>query len=258
MLNLRGALVALVVGTLLAACTSAPSAPSGVSASPTVGPSVSAGDRDVLLYTALGDSLASETQDVDSYVGFYARHLRRTTGDEVVVTNLGRPGWTSAQLRAALETDDRFRTAVSTADIVTWDIGGNDLLHAAIRDATGTCDVECLDATVDGFADNWDAIVDELVALRRDDAVLLRTFDLYEPFIGVRGGRRDVLVERLGQVNAIIRATDGVEGIGVARVASEFSREPETLVSDDGLHPSAAGHLRIADLLHDLGLEPIR
>lgn len=47
------------------------------------------------------------------------------------VTNLGVPGWTSADLLNAVKTNPVFKRALKSADVITLDIGSNDLLQAA-------------------------------------------------------------------------------------------------------------------------------
>lgn len=47
------------------------------------------------------------------------------------VTNLGVPGWTSSDLLNAVTFNPTFKKALKSADIVTLDIGNNDLLQAA-------------------------------------------------------------------------------------------------------------------------------
>lgn len=47
------------------------------------------------------------------------------------VTNLSKPGWTSGQLLAAMELDPAFADAIKKADVVTLNIGSNDLMQAA-------------------------------------------------------------------------------------------------------------------------------
>jgi lysophospholipase L1-like esterase len=47
------------------------------------------------------------------------------------VTNLGVPGWTSSQLLSALNNDPNFILAIQSADVITLDIGNNDILQAA-------------------------------------------------------------------------------------------------------------------------------
>lgn len=47
------------------------------------------------------------------------------------VTNLGIPGWTSKNLLDALNTKQEFSAALKNADMITLDIGSNDLLQSA-------------------------------------------------------------------------------------------------------------------------------
>lgn len=53
------------------------------------------------------------------------------------VRDLGVPGWTSNQLLAALQTDPKFQEAVQHADVITLDIGSNDLLHGLTFNSQG-------------------------------------------------------------------------------------------------------------------------
>jgi lysophospholipase L1-like esterase len=249
------AVVALVLCLVAIGCSSpaTDAAPTPPSMPPISEPSVATEPaRPVLRYVALGDSLASGMGGEASYADFYARGLQRQTVTPVELTNLGRPGWTSAQLLEALRTSAMFRTAVTQADIITWDIGGNDIIRAVVRSRDGTCGgadgLDCVRETTEDFATHWDAITDELVALRRDENVSLRTFDLYTPFVPP-GPRTDELLAELGAMNATIAASDGYHGIKVAHVAAAFEGALDELIDDDGLHPSRAGHRRIAELL---------
>lgn len=213
--------------------------------------------RAALRYVALGDSLASGMGGEPSYADFYAHDLQRRTGVPVELTNLGRPGWTSAQLLEALRSDDMFRTAVAQADVVTWDIGANDIIGASLRAGTASCGgdagLQCVRDTRREFATNWRAIVDELTGLRRGADVALLTFDMYSPFIPPHV-RNDQVLAELDTMNATIAASDGRDGIEVAQVAQGFADGSfDELLDDDGLHPSRQGHRLIARLLLDLG-----
>ena len=212
----------------------------------------------VLRYVALGDSLASGLGGEPSYADFLGRGLQRRTGRQVELTNLGRPGWTSAQLLEALRSSQQFRTAVAEADVVSWDIGGNDIITSALRSASGTCGgadgLRCVRVTTQGFTATWAAIVEELLALRKSPTVALLTFDIYTPFIPPQI-RTDALVDQLATMNETIAAADGQRGVEVAAVAHAFVGASD-LIDDDGLHPSRQGHRRIAELLLGLSRPP--
>ena len=261
---LRRLLVAVLVCLALVGCSAPapePAAAPSAAATPTdqvaaqVSPSASP-QAEALRYVALGDSLASGMGGEPSYADFYRDGLERTTGRPVDLTNLGRPGWTSSQLLDALRTNEEFRSAVAEADVITWDIGGNDIVQAVIRNGTGTCGGEdglrCMRQTTSRFADRWDAVIDELVALRHSDDVALRTFDLYSPFI-YPDARTEPIMDQLDAMNTTIRSSQGRDGVAVAPVADAFAGAPDPLLDDDGLHPSPQGHRVIARLLLELG-----
>lgn len=90
-------------------------------------------------YAALGDSLAVGVLAERGYVPRYQQHIQAGTVKTVILTNLGVNGWQSSDLLAALRSDARFRNAVRRAQVVTWDIGGNDLRAVRLEFIRGTC-----------------------------------------------------------------------------------------------------------------------
>src|SRR3712207_1085751 len=102
-----------------------PAAAGGEAAEPPGGP---AG----LDYVALGDSLAAGVGAERGYVDRYAAYLRDDTGAEVRVVNLGVSGQTAPQLLEALRNDPSTRGAILRAEVVTFNIGINDLGEAGM------------------------------------------------------------------------------------------------------------------------------
>src|SRR3712207_6481959 len=123
-----------------------PAAAGGEAAGPRVAP---AG----LDYVALGDSLAAGVGAQRGYVDRYAEHLREDTGAGVRVVNLGVSGQTAPQLLEALRNDPPTREAVRGAEVVTFNIGINDLGRAGRAYEEGACgredDEGCLRAAVE-------------------------------------------------------------------------------------------------------------
>src|ERR671920_1061165 len=78
-------------------------------------------------YVALGDSLATGFGAFKGYVPRYEAYTETNTGVAVTRTNLGQNKWTSSQLLLALRSDPTFLRATREAEIVTWNIGGDDL-----------------------------------------------------------------------------------------------------------------------------------
>lgn len=233
-----------------------------------------------ITYTALGDSIAAGLFAQRPYTRRYAGTIGAATASQVTSTNLGRIAWSSAQLLDALRTNAAFRTSVTQARVLTWNIGGNDLQDARLLYRSGRCggtdNQDCLRATATRFEQNWDAILAEIQALSRPAQTALRTMDIYNPFVvqdsrsdswAADGGLNDFAVLRayLDDINGYIAASSAERGIPLAPVYRSFNGPDGTqdpiaagLLAFDNLHPNDAGHARIAELLHALGYAPLR
>ncbi|MCG6568421.1 SGNH/GDSL hydrolase family protein [Tessaracoccus sp. ZS01] len=87
------------------------------------------GGEDALRYVALGDSAAQgvgASQVDHGYVPRIGRKLAEVTGREVLITNLSVSGATSADV--VRDQLPQFRDLPFTPDLVTLDIGGNDVV----------------------------------------------------------------------------------------------------------------------------------
>jgi lysophospholipase L1-like esterase len=221
-------------------------------------------------YTALGDSLAAGALAQEGYVPRYATYVNIDTGAHVSTLDLGIPGWHSGDLLDALQNDPIFRSQVSGAQLVTWDIGGNDLANAHAHFVQKTCggsdNQDCLRSAVSMFESNWDAIVVELLTLRDPSKTILRTMDIYNPYVAsdMKAGIFTTLEPYLDEVNSHIHANAQANSIPVAAVHQAFNgadgtQDPGTLglIADDGFHPNDAGHKVIADQLRMLAYAPL-
>lgn len=230
-------------------------------------------------YVALGDSIAAGTAAGTSYVAEYADWVTATTTSEVTLTHEARPGWTTDDLLDALE-DAELRAAIADAHLVTFNIGGNDLLAALrpfLEDRCGGPDGEaCLREAVAEMTAAWDELLAELLTITDGETRGLRTLDLYAPRpLLARTAAPTVLDPYLDAVNDHLVTSAEEHGIEVARVNAAFaaghvgSRDrddrqgaaggghdpgPPGLLARDGLHPNDAGHEAIAAELARLGL----
>ncbi len=218
-----------------------------------------------LNYTALGDSLAYGILDLSrgGYVPRYASYVQTDTGSTVLLNNLGRNGWTSTQLLNALRTDMTFRNSLANSQVITFDIGGNDFLR--IRDSyqSGTCggadNQDCIRSTVATFKANWSAIIAEILALRSTSNTVIRTMDIYNPFVK----QFPALKFYLEDANNYIAATSAANNIPYAKVYQAFNGVNGDEDAGDkgyispydpsGVHPGELGHKVIADLFRNLG-----
>lgn len=232
-------------------------------------------------YTALGDSLAFGLYAPigKGYVPTYSGYVASDNGVSVKLTNLGIPGWTSADLLGALRSDAIFRFSVASSSVVTWDIGGNDLLNARDQYKAGTCggadNQDCLRSAVSSFKSNWSGIITAILSLRSPGHTIIRTMDIYNPFVnadkaadtwpGDQGNDFKVLKPYLDEINNYIAATSAASHIPYARVYQAFNGpggdiDPATrgYLAFDGYHPNTRGHRVIADLFRGLGYAPLR
>jgi lysophospholipase L1-like esterase len=231
-------------------------------------------------YTALGDSLAYGLWGTPGYVYRYDYYATIDNLVFVPVSDLGRRGWTSSDLLHALQTNQTFRSSVAASQIVTWNIGGNDLIAARSSYKNRTCggsdNQDCLRTTVASFEANWSAIIDQVLGLRSTSNTIIRTMDIYNPFVNRDkaadtwpddGGLNDFQVFKpyIDAVNAYIATTATGHNIPSAGVYLAFNgpngdQDPgdKGYISFDGLHPDNAGHRVIASLLRSLGYAPLR
>ncbi len=205
-------------------------------------------DADIWNYVALGDSLAEGVGARRGYVDMYADHLREETGARVELDNLGVSGQTSSQLLHAVRNDPSMRRALRGAEVVTYNIGINDLGQAwGFYDAEtcgGAQGERCLHAAVGDLDDNWKDITVEILSLTKEETVI-RTAGLgYTP----RAGK--VAEPYLKRVNRNIATSSDENGIPYAELSLG-----EKGLSSDGLHPNESGYEKIATALEELGIQ---
>jgi len=202
-------------------------------------------------YVALGDSLASGVGARRGYVARYAQHLQGDTGARVRVINLGVSGQTSTQLLHAIRHDPAMRKALGRAEVVTLNMGLNDLGQATASYESGTCGGQqneaCLRETVARAEGNWDAIIEEILSLRSTEDTIIRSAGLgYTPRVG------RVFEPYVSEITRHV-ASAAAEG-DIPYVEIHLGSAG---ISEDGLHPNDKGYGLIADRLAELGYEPL-
>jgi lysophospholipase L1-like esterase len=202
-------------------------------------------------YVALGDSLAVGVGARRGYVTRYAEQLRSDTGVKVRTINLGVSGQTSTQLLYSLRHDPAMRKDLRGAEIVTLNIGLNDLGQASGSYEAGICggpqNQACLREAVDKVEQNWDAIIEEILTLRSTEETIIRTAGFgYTP----RAGKpfEPYVVETTSHIASTTAEND---------IPSVEVRLGNAGMSKDELHPNDRGYRVIADRLADLGYEPL-
>ena len=222
------------------------------------------------VYLALGDSLAVGVGASNpSTLGYVARaygSLRTSerygqSGLEVI--NLSVAGATSSDLVAAggqldLAIDEIASrsgngTAGDEVEIISVDIGGNDLLSlvAPGSPCLESASVEpCRAAFGDVLSAIQNNLADALARLRvtAPEAIIV-VVDLYNPYSGT-GDLREAIAELgVGQANGVISAVTADPNLRLRTVAigQLFSGRGGQWVAPDGIHPNDNGHAVIAE-----------
>lgn len=225
---------------------------------------------EALRYTALGDSLASGAGAERSYVPRFAAYLAQDRGVPVDLHLAAVSGWTSFEMLQALRNDADLRAHVRESDVVSWNVGGSDLLIARAlykqRFCGGHDGQWCLRLMDSVVRANWRAIAEEIRALRGDRPTVLLTIDLYYATVreDVADGSFTVMKPYLANLNRFIAGSAIELGYDYAHVADAFNgpnrdEDPAAkgLIADDGIHPNDTGHELIAQLLRALD-RPLR
>ena len=196
---------------------------------------------------------------------------------DIELVNLAVPGATTASLiqsqlapaLALIEERDGNRDPFDDVEVVTVTISGNDVFNAARPEcfvtATPLGCQAALDAALAGVEERLTTILGALVdAAGRDTEVVVTTY--YNPIgscvlgqrnpaapriadVGLEGGSIPGVLTLTASLNDVIREVAAGTGAQVAELYGELG-PGQYIGGEDCLHPNAAGHVRIAELLY--------
>jgi lysophospholipase L1-like esterase len=205
-------------------------------------------------YVALGDSIAYglgvEEPTKEGYVYLYHDWLEEKFDKKIKLTNLGVPGWTSTDLLDKLKNNEEFRKAVRKADIITLDIGGNDLLHAINPFASLEENIIALSQAFVSFQTNYPAILAEIRVLNSKTQLMVMDYYIPRPYGQPLPLQFIPVIDAMNQVIAYPYFLSTYNVTGVAKVYAAFGMDSAPFLNispDDGIHPNAAGHQIISD-----------
>jgi lysophospholipase L1-like esterase len=235
-----------------------------------------------LVLAAFGDSIAAEGIEscpgCVTFVDRYGDALAAATGRSVDVRNSARPSLRVAQLLADLQANSALADAAASADAIVVAIGTSDAPWNLTDDvcdgpATGIEPVpwgdysdECIESHVEGLRPMVDEIFQRIAESRGGSPTILRAINLYNDWIGFDPDFPPEGVERSVAYNLAwnemlceTAAENGFEcaDVGQAFNGSDGRTASGDLLASDYIHPSDAGHQRIAEVLIDLGYAPL-
>ena len=203
-------------------------------------------------FVVLGDSIPKgegATEDEQGYVG-YARLIAEDKGFELKNHAVG--GHKSTDLLALLENNtNSIRGDIGAADIIVLNIGGNNLLGSnvitLVLRAVFLKDSSTVDPYIADFAEDFADIVGQIKTLNPSAKFIVQT--LYNCMEGIPlvGDAYEMAVTKLNAVyvDYLDANPDTYE---IADIYSAY-KSYDGLVFRDRLHPSDAGHARIAEVL---------
>jgi lysophospholipase L1-like esterase len=265
------ALAIAIVGGL--AVSGASRVPTGPTLDPSSGP---------LILVGLGDSIPSAgdherpptyTCDCDSFVTLLGGLAEQALGRPVVVENLAtNDSLESAGLLERIRTDERHRSAIASADIITVTIGTNDW-----QGPCGWPDDEA--CWVDGLTRvprNVGSILDEILSLRESRPTAIRLTTYFDPYVdfpmnltslGDPDGPMpeeflDFYRSEQAKFYAALCAEAEARDVPCIDLWTPFNgsshEEAATaLLLPDHVHPNQAGHQLIAETIADAGFAPL-
>ena len=237
------------------------------------------------MLVAVGDSIPFGKDDCGGCQGFpslFGQAIQEKTGKSVEVQNLSQhDNLTAARMAVELPASQRLKDALAGADIILVSIGHNDTPWNATDDS---CDQDhgffdgntsaswdvlvgpCLDVEVARFRSNLDAILTEVVSLRADKPTAIRLTTQYadipgDPCCPPDATRVSTIVkDAFNKAACEVADLHAVTCVDVYHAFNgpDGSKAAGPLLAPDHTHPSAAGHQRIAELLIDAGLAPLR
>jgi acyl-CoA thioesterase I len=244
------AVVALVC--LTAAC--AASSPQSHSPSTASSSSVESGQPHAWSILALGDSVPRGTNcDCTPYPPLSAEGLTASTGHTVKATNDSVAGATTSSVLHQLMSDDLVISHARSADVVEIEIGANDVAYSK---SCGT-EVDCYAPGVATVEKNLAAIVTRVRDLTSGHKALVVLLDYWSVWLGGKyatangEGYVEAAAAVTDEVNAVIKSTATRSGsayvdLRAAFKGPDYAYDESHYLSNDGEHPNAAGHQKIA------------
>ena len=226
-----------------------------------------------LILVLYGDSLLTFPKNggaIDAYVEMLEEDLGAPVN--VQLPAMG-PFFTQPAIVHHLNSD-QAETELARADVVIFESPNVELLNAVIvaaglferspADCGGDDDQQCLRDALAGFKDSVETNFAILTETVDPSETLIRAVVGYAPFV-----TEQIIADTLAMTNPywqesqeFFAATAAKFGIPTAQVFDEFNgpdgtNDPQDrgLIAADGLHPSEAGALLIAETIHDLGYD---
>ena len=248
-----------LLGSLAAGCSASPvSTPggstvsdAGTSSGTTTAATTAPRTRSIV---ALGDSVpAGSGCGCTPYPQLTGTELS-SPPDTVSVANDAVGGYTTSDVLDQLRNDPAVIDRVRASDVVELEVGANDVGYSS---SCGTS-VACYQPRLPGVQKNLAAIVARVHELRQGQPLLVVLLDYWSVWLGGQYAAAQgeayvaAAAEVTDQVNAVIRSTASATSSAYVDLRTAFkgpdhAYDETHYLSNDGDHPNAAGHEKIAE-----------
>ncbi len=236
--------------------------------------------EDALQLVVIGDSIPyNSPEDCPVCTGFidsYAGAVSAATGQAVDVAN--RSEHTGLTLPGMLDAVERLSPALESADIIVVGIAHNSVELASDEPCDTPLDAndlpvwaaitqECADRSAEEHRPQYESLFAQIAALRAGQPTVLRTINRYNDWIGWTDGNLGPEEEQktamvIAAWNAMLCDAAERNGFACADISQVFNgpdglSPSGDLLADDYTHPSDLGNAAIADVLIELGFDPL-
>jgi lysophospholipase L1-like esterase len=198
-------------------------------------------NKESIFLLALGDSIVAGVGDSTKrgFVDLMADDLSKSTNKPVNVQNKGVPGRTSGELLFSLQYDNGLREEIKKADMITINIGGNDIIRSVDRKNIKNS-LKNFNYLKKNFSFNLNKTIQMIRSENPDASIVL--LELYSP-VEPEDKFYSMSNQLLPQWNVVLyKLMDQYDSLMVVETSNVIDGQNGELVSKDGFHPSPEGY----------------
>jgi lysophospholipase L1-like esterase len=208
-------------------------------------------------YIVLGDSSSW------GFPKFYAEHIEQDLGVKVKIVNRTSGGLSSSKLLGLVRLNEDYRHDISQAEVITIYANPGDYIGWGI--VLGSDAYDCSDKAIARYKADMDAIIAEIIALRKEQPTIIRTYNSYVPIYKrwKEWGKYEEYKRCWEALDRAVEEVSAARKIPFARVYDAFNGPThDEDPSDkgyfyDGMHTNELGSKVMAEAFWKLGYEYI-
>jgi lysophospholipase L1-like esterase len=197
-----------------------------------------------LNHLALGDSIIRgyRIRDDENIITQFSTQLSVETGKQVLSQNEGVIGITSERLNVLVQ-DGLYDEAIKEADIITVNVGGNDILKL-VKQSDIYSALKSFDTLQEGFSQNLAEITSRIGELNPSATIVL--LELYNP-MPADHQFYSLADKLLPQWNLMIyEAANSTSSSIVVQTTNIINSKNLEYLASDGVHPNPSGNTAIS------------